>query len=91
MAAVASGGRISQVGVLSGFATPVPIMPLMTKEVHIDGIISGSRDSAEAMMRAIDHLKLVPVIDHTFTLPELSNALHHLDAKGHFGKVVLTV
>jgi NADPH:quinone reductase-like Zn-dependent oxidoreductase len=91
MAAVASGGRISQVGVLSGFATPVPIIPLMTKEVHIDGIISGSRDSAEAMMRAIDHLKLVPVIDHTFTLPELSNALHHLDAKGHFGKVVLTV
>jgi NADPH:quinone reductase-like Zn-dependent oxidoreductase len=84
MAAVASGGRISQVGVLSGFATPVPIMPLMTKEVHIDGIISGSRDSAEAMMRAIDHLKLVPVIDHTFTLPELSNALHHLDAHGAF-------
>jgi NADPH:quinone reductase-like Zn-dependent oxidoreductase len=84
MAAVASGGRISQVGVLSGFATPVPIMPLMTKEVHIDGIISGSRDSAEAMMSAIDHLKLVPVIDHTFTLPELSNALHHLDAHGAF-------
>lgn len=89
--ALTSGGHISQVGIISGFTANVPIYPLMVKELHIDGIISGSRDNAEAMMRAIAHHKIRPTVDRTFELKDLSNALHHLEGAGHFGKVTVKV
>jgi NADPH:quinone reductase-like Zn-dependent oxidoreductase len=88
--AVTSGGHISQVGVLSGIAANLPILPLMTKEVHIDGIISGSRESAESMIRAIGHHRLRPAIDRSFQLHELPAALTHLQTQGHFGKIAIS-
>jgi NADPH:quinone reductase-like Zn-dependent oxidoreductase len=88
--AVTSGGHISQVGVLAGIAANLPILPVMTKEVHIDGIISGSRESAEAMIRAIGHHRLRPPIDRSFQLHELSAALTHLQTRGHFGKIAIS-
>ncbi len=88
IAALTSGGRLSQVGVLGGFTAPLPLYPVMTKEVHIDGIISGNRDSAEAMMRAIALHKLRPVVDREFALADLPEALRLLEGQGHFGKLV---
>jgi NADPH:quinone reductase-like Zn-dependent oxidoreductase len=88
--AVTSGGHISQVGVLAGIAANLPLLPVMTKEVHIDGIISGSRESAEAMIRAIGHHRLRPPIDRSFQLHELSAALTHLQTRGHFGKIAIS-
>ena len=89
--AVTSGGHISQVGVLAGIAANLPLLPVMTKEVHIDGIISGSRESAEAMIRAIGHHRLRPPIDRSFQLHELSAALTHLQTQGHFGKIAISL
>jgi len=88
--AVTSGGHISQVGVLAGIAANLPLLPVMTKEVHIDGIISGSRESAEAMIRAIGHHRLRPPIDRSFQLHDLSTALTHLQTQGHFGKIAIS-
>jgi len=87
--AVTNGGHISQVGVLAGITVTVPVLPLMVKEVHIDGIISGSRDSAEEMIRAVAHHRLRPVIDTSFPLEELSPALKYLEKQAHFGKVAI--
>jgi NADPH:quinone reductase-like Zn-dependent oxidoreductase len=87
--AVTNGGHISQVGVLAGITATVPVLPLMVKEVHIDGIISGSRDSAEEMIRAVAHHRLRPVIDTSFPLEELSPALKYLEKQAHFGKVAI--
>ena len=91
LTALASNGRISQVGVLGGFAANLPIYPMMTKAAHVDGIISGSRESAEAMMRAIAHHKIHPVVDRSFALSEISPALHYLEGQGHFGKVAIKI
>jgi NADPH:quinone reductase-like Zn-dependent oxidoreductase len=88
---VTSGGHISQVGVLGGFTAPIPLYPVMTKEVHIDGIISGNRESAEAMMRAIALHKLRPVVDREFSLDGLPDALRLLEGQGHFGKLVTRI
>lgn len=88
--AVTSGGHISQVGVLAGFAASLPLYPIMTKEAHIDGIISGSRESAEAMMRAIAHHRLRPVVQSDLGLADLPEALRRLQGQSHFGKLAIT-
>jgi NADPH:quinone reductase-like Zn-dependent oxidoreductase len=88
--AVTSGGRISQVGVLGGIGANLPILPLMVKEAHVDGIISGSRESAEAMLRAIEHHRLRPPIDRCYPLHELSDALTRLQSQAHFGKIAIS-
>ena len=89
--ALSNGGHVSQVGVLGGFEANVPVYPLMVKEAHIDGIISGSRETAEEMMRAIAHHKLKPVIDRSFALADLSKALRHIEGQNHFGKVTIDI
>ncbi|MDN7184773.1 NAD(P)-dependent alcohol dehydrogenase [Caballeronia sp. SEWSISQ10-4 2] len=89
--AVANGGHISQVGILGGVEASLPIYPLMTKSVHIDGIMSGSRDAAEVMMRAIAIGKVKPVVDSVFGFSEIPDALEHLDSRNHFGKIVIAV
>jgi hypothetical protein len=69
--ALSNGGHISQVGVLGGFAAAVSLYPLMTKEGHVDGIMSGSRECAELMMRAIAHHRLRPVVQERHGLANL--------------------
>ncbi|MBW8727808.1 MAG: zinc-binding dehydrogenase, partial [Inquilinus limosus] len=49
----------------------------------------GSRDSFEAMNRAIAATGLRPVIDRSFPWTEARQALRHLESGRHFGKVVL--
>ena len=89
--AVASEGHVSQVGILGGFEASVPVYPLMVKSAHIDGIISGNREATEAMVRAIAHHGIKPVLDKSFALDDLAAAYKHLDGGGHFGKVTVTL
>jgi NADPH:quinone reductase-like Zn-dependent oxidoreductase len=85
-----SGGHISQVGLLGGITANLPILPVLVKEAHIDGIISGSRETAEAMIRAIAQHRLRPAIDRSFRLHELSAAFSHLQTQTHFGKIAIS-
>jgi NADPH:quinone reductase-like Zn-dependent oxidoreductase len=78
------------VGLLAGITANLPILPVLVKEAHIDGIISGSRETAEAMIRAIAHHRLRPAIDRSFRLHELSAAFAHLQTQTHFGKIAIT-
>jgi NADPH:quinone reductase-like Zn-dependent oxidoreductase len=89
--ALANGGHISQVGILGGFAASVSLYPIMTKEGHIDGIMSGSRESAESMMCAIAHHQLRPVVEDSYGLAELTEALVRLEGQHHFGKVAIAI
>lgn len=88
--AVGSGGRISIVGVLGGFEASIPLYPVMTKSVGLHGIMSGNREDAEAMVRAISAQAIKPVVDAVFVLEELPAALRHLENGSHFGKVAIT-
>ena len=42
------------------------------------------------MNRAIAMHRLHPVIDRTFPFAEAKEGYHHFEARGHFGKVVIT-
>ncbi|GAA0896785.1 NAD(P)-dependent alcohol dehydrogenase [Pseudonocardia zijingensis] len=87
---VAVGGRVSMIGALDGFEAATPVMPLMLKDVTVQGIGTGHRRALEDLVRAVDRAGLTPVVDSRFPLAELPAAFDRLDA-GPFGKVVVEV
>ena len=88
--AVRTGGDIALIGVLSGMGTVNPLLILM-KAVTVRGIFVGSRSMFEDMNRAFEQNQVRPVVDRAFAFEEFPKALEHLEAAGHFGKVVIAV
>jgi NADPH:quinone reductase-like Zn-dependent oxidoreductase len=86
--AVRMGGHISLIGVLSGGGQVNP-MPILMKNVRVQGIYVGSREMFEAMNRAIALHQLRPVVDRVFPFAEVREALRYLESGAHFGKVCL--
>jgi NADPH:quinone reductase-like Zn-dependent oxidoreductase len=91
MRAVRSGGRISMIGVLSGGGGQISLLPVLMRNLVVQGIFVGSREMQEAMNRAISLHKLRPVIDRTFKFDEAPAALKHMESGSHFGKIVVVV
>ena len=88
--AVRVGGAISLIGVLTGAGQANPL-PILMKNVRVQGIYVGSRDMFEAMNRAIALHKLKPTIDRVFPFAEGREALKHMESAAHFGKIVLRI
>ncbi|AGC48224.1 alcohol dehydrogenase [Myxococcus stipitatus DSM 14675] len=88
--ALASGGRIALIGVLEGFEVRFPAVPLFQTHGIIQGVMVGHRRGLEELVRAVDTLRLEPVVDATYALDAFPQALEHLD-RGPFGKVVVRV
>ena len=89
-AALASGGRISQIGFLKGPEIALSAVPMMLKRAVIQGIAVGHRRAFEDMNRAIDERGIRPVIDKTYAFTDVPAAFEHLE-RGPFGKVVIKV
>ena len=88
--AVAPGGRVSVIGLLEAFEYRFGFVPLCRNQAAIQGIFIGPRRSLENLVRAVDHLRLKPVIDAVYDFADLPRALDHV-ARGPFGKVVIRV
>jgi NADPH:quinone reductase-like Zn-dependent oxidoreductase len=87
--AVRVGGHIAYVGVLTGGAiNPVGIM---RKSIRLHGVYVGSRGMFEDMNRALALHGLHPVIDRRFAFEDAPDAYRHMQAAGHFGKIVITI
>lgn len=86
--AVASGGRVSVIGVLDGYEVSGPAPHLLRKSATVQGISVGHRRALEDLVRAVDVMGLKPVIDRRYPLDALPAALDHLD-RGPFGKIVV--
>lgn len=89
--AVKIGGQISLIGVLAGHATEINILPMVMKNVRLQGILVGSREGFETMNRAIDMHRLEPVIDRVFPFDEAREALAYLSGGRHLGKVCIEI
>ena len=88
--AVRTGGRISLIGVLSG-AGDVNFVPILMKNLQVQGIFVGSRAMFETMNRAITQHQLRPVVDRVFDFDQAPAALAYLESGAHFGKVVIRI
>lgn len=89
--AVAIGGHIALIGVLTGVAGEVPTARLMAKQARLQGLIVGSRSDQQDFVRALEVSGLKPVIDRTFALEDIAEAFRYEASGGHFGKICLNV
>jgi len=89
VAAVAAGGQISLIGVLTGFEGTVPTAALMFKQVRLQGLLVGSRKDQMDYVRALEVNDSKPVIDRTFSFETLADAFSYQKSGAHFGKVVV--
>ncbi len=89
ISAIAPGGRIAQIGVLTGFASQPSILPLQFKNASIHGICVGSVEHFERLNRFLTTHLIHPVIDKTFGFDDAPAAYQHLGSATHFGKVVI--
>jgi NADPH:quinone reductase-like Zn-dependent oxidoreductase len=87
--AVAMGGHISMIGVLTGVQGEVPTAELFQKNAMISGITVGSRANQEDMIKAINTNGIKPVIDSSFGLEDLAEAFRLQESQKHFGKICL--
>lgn len=89
--AVRYGGRISLIGVLTGFEGMVNPWPVIARSVTLQGIYVGSRELFEDMARALSQNAIKPVIDRVFAFDEAPTAFEHMASGSHFGKIVIRV
>lgn len=87
--ACAAGGHIALIGVLTGFAGAVPTVELMRKQQTLKGLIVGSREQQQDMVRALECFGWRPVIDSSYPLEQIADAFAHQQAAKHFGKICL--
>lgn len=85
--AARTGGHISLIGTLTGVSGVVPTAAMMVKQVRLQGLVVGSRRQQQDMVRAIEAMRLKPVIDRSFSLGELADAFRHQESASHVGKI----
>ena len=89
LSALAIGGQISLVGNLSGGVLQLNIIPIFMRQVRLQGILVGHRESLEQMNRAIAAHAMRPVIDRVFLVSETRQAFEYMKAGRHFGKICI--
>lgn len=84
------GGRIAVIGLLTGPGAQVDPMPILRRNLRVQGLYVGNRRMFEAMNRAIEAGGLKPAIDRAFPFAAAPDAYRHLKSQNHFGKIVIT-
>jgi NADPH:quinone reductase-like Zn-dependent oxidoreductase len=87
--AVAIGGHIALIGVLTGVAGEIPTGLLMKRQARLQGLIVGSRRHQMDLVQGIEAMGLKPVIDSAFPLEQMADAFRHEASAAHFGKICL--
>jgi len=88
--AVRVGGNILMLGILAGFGGNISTFPLTMKQIHLSGIVVGSLQDQQQVVRAIEVNNIVPVVDRVFPVAQVRDAFRFLAEGKHFGKVVIT-
>lgn len=89
LAAVAAGGKIAQIGVLTGFGPQSNLMRLQSFNADILGITVGSAEHFTVMNAFIAAHRIQPVVDQVFDFENAGEAYERLRSGEHFGKVVI--
>lgn len=91
MAAVRVAGHVSVIGILSGVAGALPLVPALLKQIRLQGVLVGSRRHQIAMIRGIEACGLRPVVDSRYPLDDLVAAFRHQESNRHFGKICIEI
>lgn len=83
------GGHIALIGILTGYSGEIPTVELMAKQISLKGIIVGSREQQQEMVKALNRFDWVPVIDRTFSVDQMAEAFKYQESGQHFGKICI--
>ncbi|WP_426609516.1 zinc-dependent alcohol dehydrogenase family protein [Bradyrhizobium sp. McL0616] len=86
---VASGGKIVQIGVLTGFGPKPDLARLQWENADIIGVTVGSAEHFTAMNRFLTDNAIHPIVDRVYGFDEAAEAYAYLRTGSHFGKVVV--
>ena len=89
MAAIRVAGHISVIGILTGVAGQLEVVPMLLKRFRLQGVLVGSRSDQQAMVRAFEGTGIRPVIDRSFALEDIVAAFRYQESNQHFGKICL--
>ena len=82
-------GHLALMGLIQGVVAPLDVLTVLARQATIRGMEVGSVEDFEAMNRAIEASDLHPVVGEVFPVDHVQDALHRLEAGGHFGKIGL--
>ena len=88
---LATGGKVSLIGVLTGRKAEINPYGLMWKEGTLHGIRVGDRRMFEQMNRAIEANRIRPVIDKVFPFDDAIGAFQHQASEPFIGKIVVRI
>lgn len=91
LAAVRWGGTIALIGVLAGVKCDLDLIPILMRQIRVQGILVGHRDNFETMNRAIEAHRLRPAVSRVFPMEDTLGAFEHLAQGEHFGKVAIRI
>lgn len=86
---VRPGGTVALIGVLSGNFATFNLSLAVMRQVRLQGITCGDRESFEAMLRSIAPTPIDPVIDRRFSLDDAPAAFARMKANAHVGKILV--
>lgn len=89
--AIGYGGRIAQIGVLTGFHAAPQITPMQFKNASINGICVGSAAHFQRMNEFLSQHQIHPLVDKQYAFEEVPSAYGALISGGHMGKIILQV
>jgi NADPH:quinone reductase-like Zn-dependent oxidoreductase len=89
--AARAGGLVAVLGGVTGLSGEINIAPLTMKRLRVIGILVDSRANFEKLVAFLEEHPLEPAIDRRFPFDRLPDALRHMEAGAHFGKIVVEV
>lgn len=89
--AVRFGGQISLIGVVAGASGEVNVALVVMNNIRLQGVTVDSRENFEHMLAAIAQAGLKPPVDTVFDWDKVEDAMAHMQAGRHFGKVCLRI
>jgi len=87
--AIRIGGQINMVGYIGSKEGAINPLEILYRRATVRGIPVGSRESFEAMNRAIEANTMRPVIDKVFPWTDVVAAIRYMRKAKHFGKIIL--
>lgn len=91
MIAIRVAGHISIIGILSGVSGAMNFVPALIKQIRLQGVLVGSRNQQQDMIRAINANGMRPIIDRHFPLSQIVEAFKYQETNQHFGKICLDI
>jgi NADPH:quinone reductase-like Zn-dependent oxidoreductase len=89
LACLARGGRMALCGAHAGEVVPLDLIEFFRKEVALIGAYRATSQELQAVFRLVAEGRLAPVIHACYPLREAPAAHRLIEARGHFGKVLL--